>query len=634
MHMMLEDVVLKVVLSPGRDDGGDTHDAGKGCRHVTAALNVSSLRKRFKKGGLQQCETCGGGEKKAKHKTSAVKLLNDLEKLKLNSVCIACGSVGCLQHSHEKDHLRRMTKHYCSFNMETREIWCAKCNCIVVSHGSERVQRAIDNVNEAFEDLVVGKSGRMLHAKSVDDVAPVGVAGKKRNANDDGGRSTKGDVNDSETSLASPSPPPSSKKKDRFKWKAKLMEMVATDPTLIPGLVNLGNTCYFNSTIQSLKSVVLPLLGETATNEERITGGDITHAFLAFLHDETKRTKSSKSKSVYNPGDLLTAVRERCRQFRNRAQQDAYELFLGLVWSMDDEHHAKAAASPPRLSTPSPDTSSSPMQQIFVKSDNETISLMVPADISVVDIQRLVAKKLQLDDDDVLLTGGTPCPSTEEIAATGQHTSFVRRMLMGCTVNTVTCHGCQRISKAYDDCISISASIPPPQSHHDTNSECTLHDCLEAFTASSVISEAIGSGYKCDSCTQPDTGNKLQSATVHMQLAGPPAVLVVHLKRLTKAKKISRHVGFDMAIDIAPFVEQAPYSPHLPTTYALQAVIVHSGNRYGGHYIAYVKHGAEWFHTSDTSVKRIDESVVLGAEAYMLFYVRNYATTADSPIER
>ncbi|CAK4386350.1 unnamed protein product [Aphanomyces euteiches] len=594
------------VSQKGEKDG--VVEPSKECRHVTAAIDLSKFRKRLKQGGLHHCETC---EKKSskKIKSKSSKMLNDMEKIKEFAVCVACGFVGCLGLNHCTDHLTQKTKHFCYFNMDTKQIWCTKCECIVPGR-RDRAQQAIKDVVHAFDEIVIGKSGRLLHAKGDD--------------------TTDSEAKDetSESSSSNLEVSPAKQKKDRFSWKVsfrKQSDQPKEDDEngvdLIPGLANLGNTCYFNSTIQSLKSVFLPMLADQSL---RLDAKDtpITESLLAFFQTDVKHIKQVKGKSVYSPITLLMAVREQCRQFRNRAQQDAYELFLGMIWAIDDEHikATKAQQQPPALSPSASSAPTSPpkspvMQQIFVKDEkNQTTTVMVPANSSVEDIQRLVAKKLQIDDDELLLTGGKPTtPSTSTSSS-----SFVCRAFLGCLVNSVVCHTCKTTSKAYDDCISVSLSIP------NEIPDCSLEDCLDAFTTPTKISEALGSGYNCDKCNagRGSEPPKLSTATVHMQFYGLAPFLILHLKRLTKAKKISRHVSFSFDLDVSPYVAMDAYGPHLPTTYSLQAVIVHSGGRFGGHYVAYVKHGSDWFHTSDTSVHRVSKDVVLAAEAYMLFYAR------------
>lgn len=54
--------------------------------------------------------------------------------------------------------------------------------------------------------------------------------------------------------------------------------------------------------------------------------------------------------------------------------------------------------------------------------------------------------------------------------------------------------------------------------------------------------------------------------------------------------------------------------------YALSGVSVHSGMLGAGHYIAYVKTEAGWFHVSDSSVSPASRDAVMRSQAYLLFY--------------
>lgn len=55
--------------------------------------------------------------------------------------------------------------------------------------------------------------------------------------------------------------------------------------------------------------------------------------------------------------------------------------------------------------------------------------------------------------------------------------------------------------------------------------------------------------------------------------------------------------------------------------YELSSVIVHKGKMDNGHYVSYSREGDEWFLFDDSKVVLVEEREVLGAEAYMLFYV-------------
>ncbi|OQR99764.1 ubiquitin-specific protease [Thraustotheca clavata] len=590
-------------------------DSKKECRHVSSAYNNSQLRKRLKAGGLHCCELCEGGvslSKKEKKSSKQVKIVSSLEDVKGNTVCITCGFIGCNDEkkNHTQEHLSKHAKHYCVFRMGTQDVWCSKCDDVVVGT-SHKVIAVLDEIKKSYENIILSKAKHMHMYASVESTPktskeeeialPVETTKKKSKT-----KKTKVKEESDEESLTPQEVLPVS-------GNISILKLIIQCDK---GLMNLGNTCYFNSTIQSLKCIFSVELADEVKNEiKQLEKAPVAQSLLEFIDAIVIPKKSGKS--IYNPGQLLTGIRETCRQFRNKNQQDAYELYLALVWAIDDEYQRKSNTAPENTA------SNNDMKQIIIKTDQDdaksgTVSLMVPSSASVEEIEVLVAKKLKLKQDDMILTGTTrPALNTEP------QPSFVCNTLLGALVNSVTCHTCNNVSKSFDDCISISVAIPKVQD----DAIVSLEDCISTFTAVNklVADESSSSGYRCEKCNSNEkdsTKSSLQDASVQMMLYGLPKVLVVHLKRLTRLRKKSRHVQFSTQMDFAKFVEQPLYGPHQKTLYNLQAVIVHMGNRFGGHYVAYVKYPDSWYYTSDSNVQRVSEAIVLKAEAYMLFYTR------------
>ena len=54
--------------------------------------------------------------------------------------------------------------------------------------------------------------------------------------------------------------------------------------------------------------------------------------------------------------------------------------------------------------------------------------------------------------------------------------------------------------------------------------------------------------------------------------------------------------------------------------YELVAVVAHSGQLEGGHYVAYVQLAGRWYKCDDSWIARVHESAVRTCEAYLLYY--------------
>lgn len=140
--------------------------------------------------------------------------------------------------------------------------------------------------------------------------------------------------------------------------------------------------------------------------------------------------------SILTVAPLLKEMRKQFAQFRGNYQQDAHELFVSFLWAIDEELDPE----PPHKDDPAAAGSSTPVvsssdirstitnmsqddvdtdvdvrggedpaeepttKQIFVKTPSgDTISLQVPAEATVTDVQKLLAKKLNLNEEDMML---------------------------------------------------------------------------------------------------------------------------------------------------------------------------------------------------------------------------------------
>lgn len=183
-----------------------------------------------------------------------------------------------------------------------------------------------------------------------------------------------------------------------------------------------------------------------------------------------------------------------------------------------------------------------------------------------------------------------------------------------------------------------------------------LSECLDRFTSPEILQAA---DYTCRQCDSPQVASK------RLSLSRLPAVLPIHLKRFSHSKthstsvKLDTKVRFPVTLDLGPYTsrvrsvkksgsagggggggeattnngsaaaaaaaakEREGEEATLPSrpVYELNSVIVHKGKMDSGHYVSYAREGDEWFLFDDSKVVLVEEKDVLGAEAYMVFYV-------------
>ncbi|KAK9671486.1 hypothetical protein RND81_12G032900 [Saponaria officinalis] len=104
------------------------------------------------------------------------------------------------------------------------------------------------------------------------------------------------------------------------------------DLVAIRGLVNLGNTCFFNSVMQNL--LVIDMLREYLLTFEG-SMGPITSALTKIF---VKASSESGVRSAINPKSLFGCICAKASQFRGYQQQDSHELLRCLLDGLSAEY--------------------------------------------------------------------------------------------------------------------------------------------------------------------------------------------------------------------------------------------------------------------------------------------------------
>jgi ubiquitin C-terminal hydrolase len=147
---------------------------------------------------------------------------------------------------------------------------------------------------------------------------------------------------------------------------------------------------------------------------------------------------------------------------------------------------------------------------------------------------------------------------------------------------------------------------------------CTDNDSIETLDG--------GDQYNCSICESK------QNASKHLHVWNMPERLIIQLKLFEfnivmgqyQYDKISTKVNFPVNLDLNKY--KSIHNPvDLNYQYELYAVIHHSGNPRGGHYISYVKNAlnGQWFLFNDQRVMPVTEKFVLDVKPYILFYKRS-----------
>uniref|UniRef100_A0A3B3XSZ9 Ubiquitin carboxyl-terminal hydrolase n=1 Tax=Poecilia mexicana TaxID=48701 RepID=A0A3B3XSZ9_9TELE len=418
---------------------------------------------------------------------------------------------------------------------------------------------------------------------------------------------------------------------------------------MVPGLLNLGNTCFLNSLLQGLAAC--PSFVKWL---ERFS---VFWGVCGALSSE-----DPGDEDVLDAGCLLDVLRLYRWHISSFEEQDAHELFHVLTSSLEEERNRQ-----PKV------THLFDMQSLEPLPDEE--------DKTMACISRAPLH---------------PIPGLWKF----QH-PFHGRL-----TSNMSCKHCEIQSPVrYDSFESLSLSIPLPQ----WGRPLSLDQCLQHFISSETIKEVECEN--CTKLQQSSTRNgqvfESQRTTFvkQLKLGKLPQCLCIHLQRLTWSSegtpiKRQEHVQFTEYLSMdrykhnsstqrsqrftsAPkaiktesledsterlkangtgpfsngtcssvFLLSPGLSPQLadarisvsPSSSAeylfqLTAVLVHHGDMHSGHFVTYRRSppsacsaspfSCQWLWVSDDSVRKASLQEVLSSNAYMLFYERVRRPTID-----
>ena len=145
----------------------------------------------------------------------------------------------------------------------------------------------------------------------------------------------------------------------------------------------------------------------------------------------------------------------------------------------------------------------------------------------------------------------------------------------------------------------------------ENNKKLKLEELLKNFNEIEQLS--IDNKWYCPKCKQFQLANK------KMEIYSVNEIIIIHLKRFKKNRKIKNLVEFPIeGLNLSEFLPKNEEK----NIYDLFAVANHIGELNLGHYFAYCKNFVErsWYEFNDSNVSKIERKKVVSENAYILFY--------------
>ncbi|XP_059665342.1 ubiquitin carboxyl-terminal hydrolase 24-like isoform X2 [Cornus florida] len=367
-------------------------------------------------------------------------------------------------------------------------------------------------------------------------------------------------------------------------------ELCANDRNLVPrGLVNLGNLCFLNATLQALLSCppFVVLLQELRTRDIPKVGYPALHAFVDFISDFDMQTEwSTKKKSM--------VVLETGRPFRPI-------MFESILKSFSPDVPNSMSGRPRQ------EDAQEFLSFVMHQMHDELLKLEGQIPIENGGKASLVSSMNDEDDNDDNWETVGPKNKT---AITRTHSFIPSKLseIFGGKLKSVVKARGSKASATIQPFLLLHLNISP-------DPICSIEDALRLFSAPETLE-----GYRTSAAGKAEVVN----ASKFVKILELSEIMILHLMRFSYGSEGSTklhkpvHFPLDLVLGRELLVSPSPEGRR----YELVATITHHGRDPSkGHYTADSRHpSGKWLRYDDASVTVISTSKVLHDQAYILFY--------------
>jgi ubiquitin C-terminal hydrolase len=440
------------------------------------------------------------------------------------------------------------------------------------------------------------------------------------------------------------------------------------------GLQNMGNTCFFNATVQCLLQAT-PLVERCWRIVSSELGpecgvGSFTKSLAQLVHGVARREYAG---SVITPNGLFQHLVRRNSMFREMGQQDAQELFNCLANGVDDEYAALrkregGATAAPRQGTDTDGTTEPPAAEWTGSLAAATVGGSL---VNTVKCDECGNASSRCD-----RFFCVSVPVTTSIRA-GLATFMTEEAMTGS--DAYACEHCHRdvfeaeqrrraaeerarseraaefaaeAAPASADAAEVTVEAGDDDTSDDDDDDDddqdgvdsddndergVSHDAAAAETAeptqarTSLSPQSPASPAPGATAAASPASSVARDATLTHAFRGLKDIFVIHVNRFQvnmrtyTYEKCDDFVIVDPVIDVTPYLDTTERAAAPNASYRLIGVVEHQGKIDHGHYVAYVlsRTTGVWFYCSDSDVTATSWDRVSRAQAYLAFYQSN-----------